>query len=203
MDKWLVRRHPAAQPEVGDYEVADDIAFAVDNAGAGATTEIRRAVGGNGSIVKTGAGAVSIGLTDGTVGTKDVTVEAGALSVKYVPEKVPVYDEGAYFHFDASDLSSLDKSVVDNGDGTSTTNVLVWSDVRRNGKNAKSDFATPYGRAQNAVANPTLRGVVMPDGKVRSVVDFGSRTGSGVENPQSASMTTYNGTSAAACNGVR
>lgn len=75
--------------------------------------------------------------------------------------------EKAFYHFDATDAGSFVTDVTDNGNGTATTNVTEWLDVRRNGMTAKSLIES------KSVAKPTLATVETRAGKRMPVVDFG------------------------------
>ncbi len=93
---------------------------------------------------------------------------------------------GAFYHFDATDAGSIVADrVVENGDGTSTTNIAQWLDVRRNGLVAQSaNNSSSY----KAVALPTLATVETKNGKKMPVVDFGDVRLSGVESETAAGM---------------
>ena len=176
MAKWLGKPHPEAEPQIDEYRFADDVEALVGNPVAGTTDVIPRVSGSNGSLSAIGVGAVVVSGTDGAVATNDVTVAGGALAITYPHDEVEVDDAGCALHFDASDISSFTFDIVDNGDGSATTNVLVWNSQNSANLCLKSDKYTNRARsAAHVQAHPTFAAAAMPNGKVVPVVDFGSR----------------------------
>ncbi|MBR3223535.1 MAG: hypothetical protein IKF72_15045 [Kiritimatiellae bacterium] len=189
MAKWLGKPHPEAESQVDEYRFADDVEASVGNPVAGTTNVIPRVSGSNGSMSAAGAGAVVVSETDGAVATNDVTVAGGALAITYPHGEIEVDDAGCALHFDASDLSSFTFDIVNNGDGSATTNVLVWDSQNSANLWFKSDKYVNRARSEAHVqAHPTFAAAAMPNGRVVSVVDFGSRNAA-----DAAAMTIYIG----------
>lgn len=167
MNRWNLGTHPDLQDvqRIASLEVTDGSQSVT--VGGDKDVVIDRMSGGDGMLVKTGLGAVTV---SDFAGGRDMTVEAGTLNLTGAGILKNLLAE-ALWHFDAADLDSFTKTVVDNGDGTATTNVTKWVDVRRNGVYAE----TTYGKSAYPFvkAHPTLKGIEMPDGSVRTVLDFG------------------------------
>ena len=192
MAKWLGMPHPEVSPQIGGYAFADDVLALVGNPVPGTTNVIPLVSGSNGSLLSVGSGAVVVSGTDGAVATNSVTVAEGSLTMAYPRGEVDVDDAGCALHFDASDLSSFTFDVVDNGDGSSTTNVLVWNSRNSANLSLRSDKYMARARsAAKVMANPTFAAAAMPNGKVVPVVDFGSRNAA-----DAAGMTFYIGSQA-------
>ena len=186
MKRWQLGDHPAA----GNMRMVGRVSFeATAEACVGGERDLSvgKVTGGNGTLVKTGGGAVSISEPDPATLAALAKVESGSLAITFEP--VDLLSQ-ALFRFDASDSASLTCGYVDNGDGSVTTNVLSWLDANRNGYNARSTHtAGVYNNDPNIVkAHPTLKSAVFPDGKSRPVVDFGT-----VASTDAAGFSFYNG----------
>ena len=116
MNRWFSKAHPLAAAGIRDF--AADEPATVDSDGY-ATYD--RVYGGNGSLVKTGAGVADV---TGSIDDFTNIVVSGVLNLR---DSLP--DRGALFHFDAADAAGMELS----GD-----NVLTWQDVRRSGPLATS-----------------------------------------------------------------
>ena len=116
MNRWFSKPHPLAAVGAADFAASEPVT--VDSDGY-ATYD--RVYGGNGSLVKTGAGIADVtgSLDDFT----NITV-SGVLNLR---DSLP--DRGAVIHFDAADAAGMELS---------GSNVLTWQDVRRSGPLATS-----------------------------------------------------------------
>lgn len=174
MKKWLNRELPGS---VAAAEPPRALEFASDLAVRLASEEdviLPSVVGGNGEIVKTGAGAVSISSYDfGTL--KSISVEGGSLTL---PKFGGLDDSSAVFHFDATVADSFEK-----GEGDAVTR---WNDVRGNDVYAVSTIrATSETLPKRTIApelldaskaDPTRIEVTLENGEKANVVDFGTGT---------------------------
>ena len=171
MSRWGLGSHPA----VGDVRKVGTMAFApsVDaRVGGSRDLDVGSVVGGSGTMVKTGSGAVSIAAPSAEAVSSAVRVEGGTLAFSSDPADLL---SRAVFRFDAMDTGSLVCSYVDNGNGTVTTNVVSWLDASRNGYVARSTYSSGVNNNFSGVtAHPTVKGVVFADGVTRPVVDFGT-----------------------------
>ena len=182
MKKWLGKELPGTIG-AGDGVSSHPLSFA-DGADVVVDSDSDvnglKVSGGSGAVVKRGEGAVSLASIADLNSVASISVEAGSLSY---PVPVGIDDSDALFHFDASDTGALTFVEVANGNGTVTTNVTHWLDVRRNGVFAHSSLsasevitstASGYelpGRPQTR--DPTYNVPAMPDGVRRPTVDFG------------------------------
>ncbi|MBQ2629930.1 MAG: hypothetical protein IJG13_09665 [Kiritimatiellae bacterium] len=116
MNRWFAKAHPLAV--VGSVDFAANEPVTVDSDGY-ATYD--RVYGGNGSLVKTGAGVADV--TGSIDDFTNITVN-GVLNLR---DSLP--DRGAVIHFDAADTAGMELS---------GGNVLTWQDVRRSGPLATS-----------------------------------------------------------------
>ena len=197
MKKWLGKDLPGAATPSFDY--ASDTAAVVD---ADAATTIPSVSGGNGDLVKRGAGAVTVGSAGGLADLANIAVEGGELAVDLTAEEKALLEgvlSAALFDFDAMNLDSFSNEVVTVGDVT-RTNVISWADTKgRTGQIAYSamvsdnpDLVPGDGydldkRPKPAAEHPTLVMKEMPDGQMRPAVDFGAlglstaRAGAGMQ----------------------
>ena len=116
MNRWFSKAHPLAAVGSADFAAGEPVV--VDSDGY-ATYD--RVYGGNGSLVKTGAGVANV--TGSIDDFTNITVN-GVLNLR---DSLP--DRGALFHFDAADATGMELS---------GSNVLTWQDVRRSGPLATS-----------------------------------------------------------------
>ena len=116
MNRWFAKAHPLAAVGSADFATTEPVV--VDSDGY-ATYD--RVYGGNGLLVKTGAGVADV--TGSIDDFTNITVN-GVLNLR---DSLP--DRGAVFHFDAADTAGMELS------GSS---VLTWQDVRRSGPLATS-----------------------------------------------------------------
>ena len=151
MKKWLGQDHPEKTPPatLPDTVYAADVPVVFD---VGADVAAGGVSGGDGSLVKRGAGALTMSRM-GDADFTSISVEEGVLSVDEV-----VFSDDSLFHFDAS----ADSFVTD------SEGVTRWNDVRGNGVYAS------YNRTGMTQAKPRLVDFEMPDGVSRRVVDFGA-----------------------------
>jgi hypothetical protein len=165
MKKWLGKASPSMR---------EALTFGTIDYAEGATPTITsdRAVTVN--TVNMPAGAVlgqagegSLTLNQPISGAGGYSADGGVLTVRGNPF------DAAFYHFDATDAESIvPHSVVENGDGTSTTNVAEWLDVRRNGMSARSSISA------NSHTQPRFITKETCDGKVMPVLDFGPQNDS-------------------------
>ena len=166
MAKWLGMEHPAAAG-IGKVTVASGVAAEIS---ASDKVSVESVSGGSGELVKTGAGAVTVGSASPVVFSNSLVVEKGALSMGVDIDAT--LDAKALIHLDASQTNTFRFSFVDGGDGTVVTNITYWYDVRGNGKYARSMYDQ---KLEPVVcrANPTFVSVETTNGVRRSLVDFG------------------------------
>lgn len=143
--------------------------------------------GGNGTLVKRGAGEVVVPVTDSLGAPDAVSVEQGALSVDFTTDEKALLDSlqsATIFDLDAMDAASFSNEVAEAG---ARTNVIAWTDTLKKGVVAYSALVAdntslvPADGASNitkpATEHPQLVSVEMPDGKRRPTVDFGTVIG--------------------------
>lgn len=182
MKKWLGKDLPGAATPSFDY--ASDTAAVVD---ADAATTIPSVSGGNGDLVKRGAGAVTVGSAGGLTDLANIAVEGGELAVDLTAEEKAQLANvlsAAVFDYDAMNLDSFSNEVVTVGDVT-RTNVISWADTKgRAGQIAYSAQIADdtslipadgsSNRTKPTTEHPTLQFVEMADGVLRPTVDFGA-----------------------------
>ena len=183
MNKWLGKTHPcdtSGGRTVPAVEFASDVPVVVDSE---SSLEMDKVVGGDGSLVKKGSGTASLGKWDTAISSIDV--RAGEL--RLTPSANIITTPPPRFRFDAKAEDTVKYSVVDNGDGTSRTNVTKWLDADGNGFYAlpPATFSTPGVKNGDIVAtNPTLVQVSTDAGLVPAV-DFGVHSGHKTEDQRS------------------
>ena len=190
MDKWLNARHP---DDVSDGHVVKAVDFAPDTAasiGSDGDVTVGTVTGGNGTLVKKGSGTVEINALKSDISSVDV--EGGVLDAS--PSAIPMPPR---FRFDASAAGSVEHEIVDNGDGTSRTNVTKWLDADGNGFYAipPATFAVPG--VQNGAlisTNPTLVTLETRTCVTRPAVDFGPYSGyyTNSQHAGTAGLSIYN-----------
>lgn len=150
MDKWLGAAHPAAASSYNlSYAVASDQPAVLDYADDATVPSVS---GGNGTVLKVGAGAVTVNTIKDSPVAPTIVVNEGNLAVR-----VASFEEDALMHFDTTDEDTL---VYTNG-------VLAqWKDVRGNGLVAETDW-------QHASKAPTLDTVTTANSVQRKMVNFG------------------------------
>lgn len=156
MNKWCGKPHPGGVGrQLSAIELADGLEAKADVAGG----SVRAAAFGTDSdtFVKTGAGRLETRLPDSVT---SLDVRGGTLAIGG-----PADD--AFIHVAADDSGSLTTRIVDNGDGTTTTNVLRMSSVNDNGHYADAEIV------KKANAMPTLVSAETAVGKTMPVIDFG------------------------------
>ena len=173
MNKWIGVAHPAdlsAGRSVKTVSFATNVAVSISSKEA---LSIGTLLGGNGAIVKDGAGAMTIGTIGSEITSLDVREGVLAMS----PTALGVTPR---FRFDASAEGTVEYEIVDNGDGTSRTNVTKWLDADGNGIYAivPATFDVP-GAKNGAIifTNPTPISVETRSGVVRPAIDFGPKSG--------------------------
>lgn len=179
MAKWLGARHPARDGVIGELSFA---------AGADAVVDtdrdlfVEKVSGGNGRIVKKGAGNATVeGFRPG-IDSPDIVVEEGNLTIGSSSNLM----NEALFHFDASDMDSLTYYVEDG-----VTNVTAAADVRGNGLVARSAYdganagVVPSNYATN---NPILEMVETKPGVWRRAFDFGDRNAKDIGREKAAAF---------------
>ena len=178
MKKWLNREHPVADViSVGTLGFADTAKVSVSS---DRPLEVARLSGGNGTLEKDGAGNVTIRHAPASSVAAAVTVKSGRLNV------TPAWDDEAVYHFDASDVSSMDYYVTVDGEGQSVTNVTHWYDARRIGPVARS---CKDAKTSSLVArDPVLCTREIAPGVFRQVVDFGEKSTSSSLDDTTAAM---------------
>ena len=179
MERWTGKKHPAAsESRIAAMNFASGVGAVVD---VGADAAIGTLSGGDGTLVKRGAGAVSVRTMDAA--PSSIAVEGGSLAVTE-----PAFIADATIHLDAMDASSFARfSVVDG-----VTNVQCWADVRGNGKKATAVHDTW------ATVDPVLRYVETRPGVVRPTMDFGEYNGRAVYGVNASGDTTNEMSGAAA-----
>lgn len=172
MKKWLDRDHPLeAAPSVGTLSFAAGQDKVVES---DSTLAVAAVTGGNGHLVKRGAGSATVASH---AGVSDIIVEAGTLTTSFdSPESE------ALFHFDALDFQAL--TIEANG---GVSNVTEWADVRRNGVKA-----TAVKAADNALVRglPQYRAETLPNAQSHAVVSFGKRTDEGDSSTAAMKLST-------------
>lgn len=154
MQKWLDKAHPEsadarAARGVKTLMVPDDKAVIFDS---DADFSVARLVGGNGTYVKSGAGATTvIGELD-ALKARSIAVNGGSLTLGLG------WNDDSIYHFDATKAATLKTNGAD---------VLSWSSANGNGAVADSFVASA------AVAYPQLRTEAVREGIERPIVDFG------------------------------
>jgi len=167
MKKWLGSATPATRPSIS----LGNVTFAE---GSTATIASDRPVTVESLSMPTNAvigqeGPGSLTVSDTAPVGRGYSADGGVLNVTIDPLG------DALYHFDAtrSDTLVVD-SVTDNGDGTSTTNIAQWLDVRKNGMAAHAVVGRMVcSVVSKANAPPTLQTVETRDGKMMPVMDFG------------------------------
>jgi hypothetical protein len=177
MKKWKNAVHPALKSPVS----VRALAFA-DGAAAGFEAERDVALGsvdtGGAKLTVKGRGHVTLPPCYSTAA--GLCVDGGSVTI---PADDPFAD--ALYHFDASVTDSLDCEYVDNGNGTVTTNVVRWHDVRGN-----AVVATAFTNTATCRAYPVLRTVTTRNGHSMPVIDFGelSKAAAKIYKDSSAGM---------------
>lgn len=186
MKRWLGKDHPEklakANPGIGQMTFGSDSAAVFVSE---ADVTVGAFAGGNGAVVKTGSGAVRI-VGSAAAGTKSVSVVGGALTVDYLDESGALPEPA--WRFDASDLSTVEYSVGENG---AVTNVTKWSDADGRAYTAKRDLTDGAGGKEIVYTNPVYRAA---EGVLHPVLDFGKMSTIGewaVKNPDSAGLRIY------------
>jgi len=156
MKKWLGTEHPEAGDHATvDYEYPASRPIILADA---ADASVHAVSGGNGTIVKTGAGETRLQTSvDGIA--SGFTVEDGSL----VLEKGAFVEHSAY-HFDATDVSSFEQYYVDNG---VTNLVKVVDTLGRAGNATRFETSLP-------TTNAVITHVETVPGKAMPVFDFGN-----------------------------
>ena len=179
MNKWRNEEIPEMRHSMASLAYAADIDIAIDSDN---DVEIQQVTGGNGAVVKTGSGAVTVTDAEGLTGLSSITVSDGSLELGLNHTLASILDS-AVFDYDAGNLSSFSNEIV-TVDGVTRTNVISWADTQgRAGHIAyTAQIATDTtlvpadgsnNRTSPSTEHPTLVSAVMPDGTSRSVVDFG------------------------------
>ena len=165
LKKWLGFEHPAKKTASALTSLKFGDATAAYLHGAN-DYALKYLTGGNGTMVKTGAGTVTVDrAVDSGVVAQGLSVEEGGLVADIG------IDAKAYFHFDASRPETLETYLGEDG----KTYVKYWCDLGTNKLYACSTKSHPTASYPKFVkSDPTLKEVEMPDGKVRKVVDFGA-----------------------------
>lgn len=171
MNKWQGRMPTFAR----DSTEVSKLSFAADKPAvleSDSALTVGAVGGSNGTIVKRGAGSVSIG--ESLKPTAAVfSVEAGRLEarVDYLNEILAK----TAFHFDATDIDSMTYTVEDR-DGKTVTNVTKIADQRVAGLTAKT-WTNPTETKTDPISfsDPTLVTVQTADGVTRTVLDFGDQ----------------------------
>lgn len=173
LKKWLNADHPV-DTAVGSHRIK--FAQSLDSElSASSDTVLRSLEGGNGNVVKRGAGNIKV-LTTRTGEIRSLAVEEGDLEIGIAGD---VLLKDALYHFDASDEKTFQ---FDSKGG-----ITKWNDVRGNGIAAEADT--------DGLANvkPVLVEVETRPGVRRKSVDFGalSWTTNGVGEVRDASSMTF------------
>ena len=173
MEKWLGTAHPASLAggrHVKAVSFATNVAVSVSGE---ETTTIGEVTGGDGTVVKGGGGTIKIDSIGS--GITSIDVRGGVLDVS--PTAIGLTPR---FRFDASAEGTLEYQVVDNGDGTSRTNITKWLDADGNGMYATvpAKFDVCGGKDGALIfTNPTLVSVESRTGIVKPAIDFGPTSG--------------------------
>ena len=172
MQKWLGKPHPesAEGTEARDYAFGENVDKVVDTGASDMV--VTNLSGGTDSLVKYGAGTLT--LTDVTALTNGTSfaVEEGRIEL---PLDIP---DDAFIRLDASDLSSFTRTyTTDDGAGGLITNITRWAD-QVSGREAfsvtENGLSAQYaGASGSCCTNPTLVYSEMPDGSMKPAVDFG------------------------------
>ena len=172
MQKWLGKPHPesAEGVETHDYTFGGNVDEVVDTGASDMV--VTNLSGGTGSLIKYGAGTLT--LTDMTALTNGTSfvAEEGTLEL---PLDIP---DDAFVRLDASDLSSFTRTyTTDDGAGGLVTNITRWADQvsgREAFSVAENGLSSSYaGASGSCCTNPTLVYAEMPDGSMKPAVDFG------------------------------
>ena len=173
MKKWLGKASPATRDSIS----LNTVTFA-----EGATTKIasdrpvtvsKLSVPSGAVLEQSGSGSLTVESFTGS-DVNSYVADGGVLNV-------PGPFDDAVYHFDASAADTIvPQSIVDNGDGTSTTNVAQWLDVRKNGMVARAvvgdgGFVSRTGDPLTR-AYPKLVTVETKNGKMMPVMDLGEPT---------------------------
>lgn len=164
MKKWLGKDHPETkEPAVKPVLEFPADQAAVLNTKTGMT--VQSVAGGNGDLVKKGAGeATIVAELDESFG--NVAVAEGSLVIT----KPTAPADRSQFHFDAMDTASYaDGSYVD---AEGETRVSKWLDTRANGVSANHIAAYQVSEKWFNPSNPIVRQVVCRDGVTRPIFDF-------------------------------
>ena len=174
MKKWLGKASPATRDSIS----LNTVTFA-----EGSTTKIASDRPVTVSKLSVPSGAV---LEQSGSGSLTVETFTGSDVNSYVADggvlNVPGPFAEAIYHFDASAADTIvPESIVDNGDGTSTTNVAQWLDVRKNGMVARAvvgdgGFVSRTTGDPLARAYPKLVTIETRNGKKMPVMDLGDAT---------------------------
>ena len=173
MNKWLGAAHPA---DLSGGRAVKTVSFATNVAVSISSKEalsIGTLSGGDGAIVKGGAGVLTVGSIKNDVTSLDVREGVLAMS----PTALDVTPR---FRFDASAEGTVEYYIVDNGDGTSRTNVTRWLDADGNGIYATVPATFDVPGAKNGAlifTNPTPISVETRSGIVKPAIDFGPKSG--------------------------
>ena len=144
--------------------------------------------GGNGELVKRGAGSVAVADARALGTLSTISVEEGALNISLDAAEMTLasLQTAALFDYDASVAASFSNEVTV-VNGVSRTNVISWADAQ--GKADKIAYTAQVAgdptlvpedggslttRSSPTVEHPTLISVEMPDGQFRPTVDFGA-----------------------------
>lgn len=170
MNKWQGRMPTFAR----DSMEVSKLSFAADKPAvleSDSALTVGAVGGSNGTIVKRGAGSVS--LEEPLKSMSAVSVEAGRLEAR--ADHLDEILAKTAFHFDATDLDSMTCTVEDK-DGETVTNVTEIADQRVAGLTAKT-WTNPTSTSTDPIAfsDPTLVTVQTADGVTRTVLDFGDQ----------------------------
>ncbi len=160
MDKWLGEEHPAVQngTTISSMKFADGVSPTID-------TDVDMTIGsveGTGTIVKKGAGDVTISGSIGA-GVEGLDVQDGSLSAAVKPSLF----SSATLHLDASDTNSFD--YADNG---TSNEVTAWHDC-----DGRSEY---YAQCQYSFTNSKNVTVYLTNGVLTTTSDTTSGLLSGM-----------------------
>ena len=169
MKKWLNRDHPEALfgRNVSSLSFADDtpVVFGME-----ADAEIAEVSGGDGNLVKTGDGDVTIRRIETSNPVTNIVVEGGSLGIPAVGSaKFHRLQDDMLYHLDAMDTSTL--TMVDG------TKVSRWKDCRK-GSSVYMNSCWPNNIPDSDFAKvvkgyPTLVDVETRSGVTRKMLDLG------------------------------
>ena len=169
MSKWLGKAHPSLYCGVGSVAFANTMQIAFSNDAALAVAALS---GGDGTFAKSGSGELSLAQSfSAMANVSSISVSGGT-----VRGGDGVAEDKLCMHFDASDLSTLEYHTVEELDGSVTTNITAWYDVRNNGLRATSVIQDISVAGNISFTNPTYRAYNTRPGVRRALVDFGQHS---------------------------